>query len=314
MKYPRIYRAIMESPWAIQPAKLEAIIELIEFKAAGGQYSAEELQARVGQSGPQVATTGGVAVLPMFGVISQRVTMMSELSGDGVSTEQFGQLLDAAVADPGIRAIVFNIDSPGGSVFGVEELANKIHAARGTKPIVAVSNSLAASSAYWLAAAADEVVVTPSGEVGSIGVYGMHQDVSVAQEAAGIKTTFVSAGRKKVDGNSFEPLTEEAQSDMQTRVDQYYSAFVSAVARGRGVSPSQVREGFGEGGVVGAHDAVKMGMANRVETLGQTIDRLANPRRRAHVGKSVEAEEAALQAEADMDLRRRRSRMLEMVK
>lgn len=297
MKYPRIYRAVMSSPWAIQQEKLEAIIELIEFKAAGGMYSAEELQARTGDSGPQASTTGGIQVLPIMGVISQRINMMGELSGPGgTSTEQFGQQLDAAVADPSISAIVFNIDSPGGSVFGVEELANKIHAARGTKPIVAVANSLAASAAYWLAAAADEVVVTPSGEVGSIGVYGMHQDVSRAADAAGYTHTFISAGKYKTEGNSFEPLGDEARAAMQSRVDDYYRAFTSAVARGRGVSAADVRNGFGEGRVVGAQQAVKLGMADRVATLDETIARLANPRQRARVGQRTEDDQPPISA------------------
>ena len=85
-------------------------------------------------------------------------------------TEAFGAAFDRAAADSSIGAIVLNIDSPGGSVYGVEELADKIYKARGTKPVYAVANSLAASAAYWIGSAASQLYVTPSGEVGSIGV------------------------------------------------------------------------------------------------------------------------------------------------
>lgn len=355
MRYPRIYAAVFDSPWAIQLTKLEAIIELIEFKAAGGMYSADEIRvrtqfspeerdrlraeweqaqlgsdpgririlsendARTSESGAPVRRVGTIAVLPIAGVIAHRISSVNQLSGPGgTSTEGLGQQFDAVIADPDVVAVVFDVDSPGGSVFGVQELADKIHAARGTKPIVAVSNALAASAGYWLASAADEVVVTPSGEVGSIGVYGLHQDVSRAADAAGYTHTFISAGRYKVEGNSFEPLGDEARAAMQGRVDDYYRAFTSAVARGRGVSAVDVRNGFGEGRVVGAQQAVKLGMADRVATLDETIARLANPRSRAHVGQRAEHDPTddfyyeplpPKGSAADLDYRRRRARL-----
>jgi ClpP class serine protease len=97
------------------------------------------------------------------------------------------------VADDNVRAIVLNIDSPGGSIFGTEELFNKIMAARGSKPITAVVNSVAASAAFWIASAADEIVITPGGMIGSVGVYMVHTDLSAAIAEDGVKETFISA-------------------------------------------------------------------------------------------------------------------------
>ena len=143
-----------------------------------------------------------------------------------------------------------DVDSPGGSVFGLKELSQKIFDARGTKPIYAVANSMAGSAAYYIASAADQMIVTPSGEVGSIGTIAIHEDMSVALENEGVKITVIKAGRFKGEGNNFEPLSEEAISNAKREVDAYYGQFVDAVARNRGVSPKAVRNGFGEGRMV----------------------------------------------------------------
>jgi signal peptide peptidase SppA len=169
---------------------------------------------------------------------------------------------------------VLDIDSPGGSIAGITELAAEIRSARGAKPIVAVANTLAASAAYWLGSQADQFVVTPSGHVGSIGVYAVHQDVSKMLDEAGVKMTIVSAGPHKTEGNEFEPLTDEARAEIQARVDASYDQFVEDVAAGRNVPVATVRADFGGGRVLTARDALKAGMVDRVETLAQTIQRV----------------------------------------
>lgn len=278
MKYPRIYRMVMETPWAILPTKLDAILAVLELRASGGQVSAEEIRAIVGAAErPQQRAAGSVAVLPIFGTISQRVSLMSEMSG-GTSTEQFGKAFRSLMADASVGAIVLDVDSPGGGVFGVAELAESIFKARGQKPIVAVANSMAASAAYWLASAADELVVTPGGQVGSIGVFAAHDDISRANDAMGVTTTLISAGTYKTEGNPYEPLTDEARAAIQAQVDEYYGMFTAAVAKHRGASVKDVRGGFGEGRTVGAKEAVKLGMADRVATLDETIARLTGGR------------------------------------
>jgi signal peptide peptidase SppA len=304
LKYRHIVRAVQETPWAILPGKLATILDLVAFKAQGGNLSAEEVQQRIGavvRPGSRVA--GGVAVLPLYGTVVQRADIFTETSG-GTSTERVARQFRELVADTSIGSIVLDVDSPGGAVSGVEELAAEIYKARGTKPIVAVANSLAASAAYWIASAADEVVVTPSGEVGSIGVFMVHEDWSAALEAEGVKPTLVSAGKYKVEANPYEPLGEEAQAALQARVDDYYGMFVAAVARHRGVKAADVRSGFGEGRCVGARQAVALGMADRVGTLDETIERLARGRRKPS-GASASAESD------DLDLRRRRLRLAE---
>lgn len=214
-----------------------------------------------------------IAVLPLFGTIFPRANLMTDVSG-ATSAERFGAQFSELVQDAEIDAIVLDVDSPGGQVNGVDELSTRIFEARGRKPVIAVANHLMASAAYWIGTAADEIVVTPSGEVGSIGVFAVHKDFSAALEKDGIKVSLISEGKYKVEGNPYEPLAEEARGAIQLRVGDYYDAFIQAVARNRGVKPAIVRNGFGEGRVVGAHQAVELGMADRVGTLEETIDRL----------------------------------------
>ena len=178
MKYPRILQAITTTPWAILPESLEMILGIFSAAATGRGMTAEEIDARIGATHrPSQQRDGAIAVLPLHGPIAQRMNLMTQVSG-GTSTEIFGNQLRAAVAEPGIKAIVIDVDSPGGTVHGVPELAAEMLALRGRKPIVAVANSLMASAAYWLGAMADEVVVTPSAVVGSIGVVAPHIDTS----------------------------------------------------------------------------------------------------------------------------------------
>jgi len=173
-----------------------------------------------------------------------------------------------------VGQILIDIDSPGGSVYGVAELADEIVSARAKKPVVAIANSLAASAAYWIGCSASEFYVTPGGEVGSIGVWQAHQDYSKAMDEAGVKTTLISAGKFKVEGNPYAPLDEEAQGFMQSRVDDYYAAFTKAVAKGRGVSIPQVRDGMGQGRVLGADAALASSMVDGIATFEDVVKKM----------------------------------------
>jgi signal peptide peptidase SppA len=274
MKYPRILQAITSTPWAILPENLEMIIAIFSAAARGEGLTAQEVQARIGAAQrPAARRDGAIAVLPLHGLIAKRMNLMTQVSG-GTSTEVFGNTFRTAVAEPGIKAIVIDVDSPGGNVAGIDELATEIFKARGTKPIVAVADTIMASAAYYIAAAADEIVATPSGFIGAIGTVMPHIDVSGVEEKAGITTTLISAGKFKTEANQFEPLSDDARASLQVIVDDAFDMFVRSVARSRGVSTSAVRNGFGEGRLVSAKTAVELGMADRTGTLRETLKRL----------------------------------------
>lgn len=268
MKYEHIVRALTSEPWAIQEDKLAAICEFINVKLSGVDIPFEAVTPPQGQRIQQIG------LLPLFGVLAHRANLVTNMSG-GTSLQKFSRDLTVLVQDSEVDAIIMDIDSPGGSVAGVEETGAVIAAATKRKPIVAHANANAASAAYWLGSQASEFWITPSGQVGSIGVLAVHHDISKARETAGVKTTFVTAGKFKAEGSSETPLSEEARDFMQTRVDQYYDAFVKAVAKGRGVSEKTVRGDFGEGRVVGAKDALAMGMVDGIGTMEQVIERVS---------------------------------------
>ncbi len=216
---------------------------------------------------------GQVAVIPIRGLISHRPTLLSQIFG-GTATQTVSRELRQALNDPSVSRVVLDVDSPGGTVEGTVEIAEEIYKARGRKRIIAAVNATGASAAYWIASQATEVCVTPSGQVGSIGIVAMHQDLSKAAEMEGVKISLISAGKYKTETNPFEALGADAREAMQARVNFFYSAFVNAVARGRGVSASQVREGFGQGRMVSAQQAVNENMADRVATMDEEVGRL----------------------------------------
>jgi signal peptide peptidase SppA len=288
MRYLHIVSAFAAEAWALQPEKLETIAAFLAHKAAGGEFTAEEIEARISnrRASDVARVNGDIAVLPMIGVISQRMDMLAQTSG-GVSTDQLGRDLAAAVADDTIKAIVLDVDSPGGGVFGVQELASQIKAARDVKPVIAQVNSRMASAAYWLGSQADEIVVTPGGEAGSIGVYTVHEDITKMLDQAGVKATIVQGGENKTELSGLSPLSESAKAALQARVDTNYGAFVRAVADGRKTTQSMVKDRFGQGRMYGADELVSRGMADRVATMDETIARLGGQPARASAGRSM---------------------------
>lgn len=308
-----ISRNLLQTPWAILPDKLEAIIVVVNRYLAGEKLNAEEVQTQLyGVVKPSERNAGNVAILPLFGTLVPRANLFTNTSG-ATSAELFGKRFDELVNDPGVGAIIIDVDSPGGQVDGIEEVSKKIYDARGKKPIVAVANHTAASAAYWIASAADELVITPSGEVGSIGVFAVHEDESEMLAKDGVKVTMISEGKYKTEGNPYEPLSEEARAAIQERVGEVYDTFIKAVARNRGVKASDVRDGFGEGRVVGSKKAVQLGMADSVATLDDTIARLQKSMARQSMARRTSSSNAsaASAASADTDFRRRRMRLNE---
>ena len=273
----------LTTPWALMPERLQAMSGILTRWSAGEPPNDETLfqvntdrLIRDTRKQMAAASTGtGIAVLPLYGVVTQRGNMVDDISGPGsTSTQQFTSVLRQMLTDDTVGQILIDIDSPGGSVYGVSELASEIVKARTQKPVIAVANSLAASAAYWIGCSASEFYVTPGGEVGSIGVWQAHFDYSKALEEEGVKPTLISAGKFKVEGNPYVPLDEQAQAFMQSRVDDYYNAFVEAVAVGRGVSISDVRDGMGEGRVLGADAALAMNMVDGISTFDEVLAKM----------------------------------------
>ncbi len=285
--YDQILSRVYNSPHLITREKLEEIRLLVTMRARGVHLDAEMFRlAREAADARRMTGTAqrNIAVLPVLGTLAKRMDLLSESSG-GTSTDRLGQEFDRLVADESISAIVLDVDSPGGEAYGVQELSDRIYAARGRKPIVAVANPEAASAAYYIASAADSISVTPSGMVGSVGVVAVHTDLSQLNEAMGVKITYISAGDYKTEGNPDQPLADESLAYYQEQVNGIYQQFVADVARNRGIKPADVRANYGQGRMLRAADAKRAGMADRVETLEAAIERLAARDRRRESAK-----------------------------
>jgi signal peptide peptidase SppA len=272
---------LLGRPWAVTAELADFAQRFFEAEGVAQlrAFAAIKSEAHARTPGPS-KSEGSVVVIPVTSVLTARGGTVN--SAETTSAFGLADTMRAAAMEKSIHAIVLEVDSPGGEVYGIAEAAAAIREARAAKPVVSVATALAASAGYWLFSQADEGFVTPSGEVGSIGVYGLHEDRSKAMETAGRKVTLVSAGKYKVERAPFGPLSEEALGAMQADVDRYYEMFVKDVAKGRRAKVEQVRSGFGEGRLVGASAAVTAGMADRVGTLDDAIRRamvLARDRR-----------------------------------
>lgn len=287
--------------WAMHPRHLESLCAL----AAAGRLEAhlkvdaEQMEAARRRGRPK-AISGGVVTVPLKGVLAPVGGLLAMLFDIPNPLDVFRASLREALADPEVGAIVIDIDSPGGVVDGIPEAAAELRALRGTKPIIAHANSMAASAAYWLAAQADEVVMTPSGAVGSIGVYATHRDLSGAMEMMGVKNTLISAGKYKTEGNPYEPLSDEAKAHIQQDVDHFYGLFTADVAKGRNVTPKAVREGYGEGRVLNAQAALEAKLVDRVEPISETVARVGS-RSRGPLLPRAAADDPVNKLEAEAD-------------
>ena len=263
---------IMNSPWAIIPSKLAEIRDIYATHMKGDKIDIKAIKAEALPS-ESYSVEGGVAVIPVQGVLTKTRTFFSYLFG-GTSMRDVGIAFQEALDDTAVHSIVLAVDSPGGTVDGTHELTSQIMQARGKKPVVTVADGMMASAAYWIGSAADKAYISgPTVEVGSIGVVATHIDVSKQDEMWGEKYTEITAGKYKRISSAHRPLTEEGRASIQERVDGIYSVFVQSVADNRGRSVEQILEAA-DGKIYMGQAAVDVGLVDGVATLTDIINNL----------------------------------------
>lgn len=253
---PRLAQKMFNVPVAIHPRKAEIVIAALADRLGVSQMvrldggtivpmAMEDDEYGFAEPG-RTPRTGydnvcGVAVIPVQGTLVQKLGSLRPWSGmsgyDGIRQNLF-----MALDDPEVKAIVLDIDSPGGEVAGCFDLVDTIYGVRGNKPIWSILNESAYSAGYAIASAADHVVVPRTGGVGSIGVICAHVDLSKALTTAGVKVTFITYGDRKADGHSEIPLSEEALARFQADINTMGELFVETVARNRNISAATVRD------------------------------------------------------------------------
>ena len=299
---------IITAPWAILPEKLLEIQAFYTSRVRGEKIDIEAIEARLGKplaNDQQGGYTnqGGVAVIPVSGVIGKKFNMMSQISG-GASTQLIERDIKAALIDSEINSILLHIESPGGTVDGTQTLADVVAMANGIKPVVSFADGLMASAAYWIGSAASEIVASSSTtQIGSIGVVTSHTDISQAEAQAGYKVTEISAGKYKRMTSQHAPLSKEGKALLQDQVDQLYTIFVDAVAENRGTDAETVLEDMADGRVFLSSDAKARGMIDHIATLETTILNMQTGVWPMGIKKEVQAEpEAQIQEVIKLDI------------
>ena len=303
--YPHLAARVFNTPLLVHPQKLDAILAGLGGRLLGAdglRFEAADLTAQAALPAEMFSTRrgertergyrvlDGVAVITAMGALVHR-TKIDANSSLLIGYNDIAADMEDALGRSDVHAIALVLDSPGGEVSGAFELAERIFAARGSKPIVAIADGMAASAAYLAASAADEVVLTPTSYVGSIGVVMRHVDFSRALANDGINVTHIFAGEHKIDGNPYQPLPESVRASLQADIEGLYQMFIQAVAKHRGLDEQAVRNT--RAAVYRGVAAVATRLADRIGTVDAVVAELAA--RRTHavstgVGMSHQSE------------------------
>ena len=292
--YPHLADRLFNTPLLLHPQKLDAIIaglgqrllgtEGLQIDAAAisprAALPAEMFTTRKGERTERgYRVTEGVAVISAMGGLVHRTRLEAD-SSLLIGYNDLAADMEDALAKSEVHAIALVMDSPGGEVSGAFELAERIYAARGSKPIVAVADGMAASAAYLAASAADEVVLSATSYVGSIGVVMRHVDFSRALANEGISVSHIFAGDHKVDGNPYQPLPDAVRANLQADIEGLYQMFIQAVAQHRGMTEQAVRDT--RAAVYRGVAGVAARLADRIGTADAVIAELAARRARSY--------------------------------
>lgn len=222
--------------------ELASLATAPDRSAANTDLSLEQCAISYGvqvEKGKSFPFAGGIAVIPVYGALLHRDPWCDNYA---TGYDYIASRFSAALGDPDVKGIMFDVNSYGGHVAGNFELSDMIYAARGKKPMIAVVDSRALSGGYSLASSVGRIVATPSADIGSIGVVMMHMSLQQAMENFGVKVTFIYAGEHKVDGNPFEDLPKDVKAALQESVAASYEKFVALVARNRAIDAGVVRK------------------------------------------------------------------------
>jgi capsid assembly protease len=290
MLHARIAARAFNTPLLVEPTKAMAFlsglgprilgrrVELVDSDDLSGGTAALPARASILAGGltehlqqhgnAPYLVVDGIAVIEIAGVLIHRGGWIGQSSGQ-TSYEGIAAQIEAAASDPAVRGIALEIDSFGGEVAGVFDLADRIHAIRGTKPVWAFVAEHAFSAGYTLASQADRILLPRTGSVGSIGVVVMHADLSGQLDQDGVRVTLIHSGQHKVDGNPYEPLPEAVRNDIQREIDVLRFLFAETAAAGRAGRLSQEAALATEAATFRGTDAVAAGLADEVIDLAR---------------------------------------------
>ena len=252
--------------WAILPDALRSFVSEVERHLAHSA-DAPALAAfpGAGLGTPDEAPyelDGSVAIVPVQGTLTKKgFSFFGIKFTEGM--RDIAASLRRAASDHRVKSIMLDVDSPGGTVDGTEELAEAVAEVAAVKPVYAWCDGLMASAAYWISCGAKEIAASATSKVGSIGVIRLHREVSAALEKAGVTFNIIAAGHFKAAGNDVEPLSEEMRAYLQHSVDSAYDLFLTAVEKGRRVNREKALT-MADGKVFSGGEALAIGLIDRV--------------------------------------------------
>lgn len=288
--------------WAILEETLQAHVRHVENINLVAHVDRNTEHRAIGRNEdgdtPYAISSDGIVTLSLQGSMTKYASSMSA----SASTIRLRQQLSHAGRNDDVQGILLTIDSPGGTVAGTQDLANTVRSASQKKPVFAFCEDLCASAAFWVASQATRIVANnATAQIGSIGTFAVIYDMSRQAESLGIKVHVVRAGEFKGAGTPGTEITEQQIANWQSIVDGMNEEFLSGVAMGRDVTRQMV-DGWANGRVYGANDALDMGLIDAVQTFEQTLTELveasaSNPNRRVTMSeeqKPVEPKTATL--------------------
>ena len=289
--FPYLMSRLVGTPLLIAKPKLDVILDVMHRKLSG--QAMQSPQQSLHHGGFSFAE-GGVAIIPVMGTLVRRSSLMSAESGL-TSYHHIETMVEDAFADPAVNAVLLEIDSCGGEAGGVFDLAEKLRrlARSSRKPLWAVADEAALSAAYAIASAAEQIWLTRTAEIGSIGVVAVHTDQSAADKEMGFSYSFIHAGRHKIDANPHEPLSDSVRDSIQQDVDALHQQFAALVAGHRKQLSLGAVLGT-EAAVYRGQAAIAAGLADRVGTLAEALDAL-----RAHESPKSQKEKTMTHMESE---------------
>lgn len=261
---------LTNNKWLISPtahANLTNLVNTFIQNPSFANYNMEDKEVEFTDN-VEVVTGDSTAIIYVSGVLVKGASEIEEEVFGLVNTDYIRYCLEDAVNDSSVKDIIMVFSSPGGETTGIEELGRKILEIDSIKPVYAWTESAMCSAAYWLGSAARKVGMTPSSIVGSIGVYSLIEDCSKALEQEGINIQSISAGKFKLLGAGFKPLTPEEKDILQTDVNTQHEKFKSAVTSRRQV-PIEYMEGLG-------YEGQQALLGNLVDVVVDDMDKFIN--------------------------------------
>lgn len=265
----RILTKVFEQPWMIRPETHRTIQRTVLEKLTNGKVEIPEgpetpdEPVPIPQEEESKVEAPSVAIIQVDGILGKHLSMLEMLCG-GYDVDMLAQALKEARDNPSVKAIILWINSPGGTVTGIPEVAELIAEVDKIKPVIAYTDSQCCSGGYYLASQCSTILAAPSADVGSIGVYMALLDESARLDMEGLKVNAISAGKFKLAGASFKPLTDEERAMFQEGIDRIYKQFTAAVNSKRTISSDNM-QGQVWDGALSVEKGLVDGLANDLD-------------------------------------------------